>query len=64
MSFWIPIAFICFTNSDCGFANGSVTATASQCEKTNYAVRHKLVVDLDVASFKLACIQIFKEKFI
>jgi hypothetical protein len=64
MSFWLPVVFICLSGGNCGFANGSLTATASQCEKTNYAVRHKLVTDLDVASFKLACIQIFKEEFI
>jgi len=64
MSFWIPVAFICFTNGACGFASGSLTATASQCEKTNYAVRQKLATDLDVASFKLVCIQIKKNEFI
>ena len=64
MSFWIPVAFICFTNGACGFANGTLTATASQCEKTNYAVRQKLATDLDVASFKLVCIQIKKNEFI
>ena len=64
MSFWIPVAFICFVNGSCGFANGTLTVTASQCEQKNYAVRQKLATDLDVASFKLVCIQIPKEEFI
>ena len=64
MSFWLPVVFICLTKNNCGFANGSLTATASQCEKTNYAVRQKLATDLDVASFKLVCIQIKKNEFI
>jgi len=51
MSFWIPVAFICFTNGACGFANGTLTATASQCEQRNYAVRHKLATDLSVDVF-------------
>jgi len=64
MSFWLPIAFICLSGGNCGFANGKVTATASECEQKNYAVRQKLTTDLDVASFKLVCIQIPKEEFI
>jgi hypothetical protein len=64
MSFWIPVAFICFTNGACGFANGTLTATASQCEKTNYAVRQKLATDLSVDAFELTCIQIKKDEFI
>ena len=51
MSFWLPVVFICLSGGNCGFANGSLTATASQCEKTNYAVRQNLTTDLDVASF-------------
>ncbi len=64
MSFWIPVAFICFTNGACGFANGTLTATASQCEQRNYAVRHKLATDLSVDAFELTCVQIPKEEFI
>jgi len=64
MSFWLPVVFICLTGGNCGFANGSLTATASQCEATNYAVRQKLATDIDVASFKLVCIQIKKDEFI
>jgi len=64
MSFWLPVVFICLSGGNCGFANGSLTATASQCETTNYAVRQKLATDLDVASFKLVCIEINKHDFI
>ena len=64
MSFWLPVAFICLTSGNCGFANGKLTATASECEQKNYAVRHKLATDLDVASFKLVCIEIKKHDFI
>jgi hypothetical protein len=64
MSFWLPVAFICLTSGNCGFANGKLTATASECEQKNYEVRHKLATELDVASFKLVCIQIKKDEFI
>ena len=64
MSFWLPVAFICLSSGSCGFANGKLTATASECEQKNYSVRHKLTTDLDVASFRLVCIQIPKEEFI
>ena len=64
MSFWLPVAFICLTGGNCGFASGTLTAAASQCEQKNYAVRQKLATDTDVASFKLICIQIPKEEFI
>ena len=64
MSFWLPVAFICLSSGNCGFANGKLTATASECEQKNYSVRQKLATDLDVASFKLVCIQIPKEEFI
>jgi hypothetical protein len=64
MSFWLPVVFICLSGGNCGFANGSLKATASQCEATNYAVRQKLATDLDVASFKLGCIEIKKDDFI
>ena len=64
MSFWLPIAFICLTGGNCGFANGSLAATSSQCEQKNHAVRQKLATDTDVASFKLVCIQIPKGEFI
>ena len=64
MSFWLPVAFICLSSGNCGFANGKLTATSSECEQKNYAVRQKLATDTDVASFKLVCIQIPKEEFI
>ena len=64
MSFWLPVAFICLTGGNCGFANGQLTATASQCEQKNYSVRQKLATDIEVASFKLVCIQIKKDEFI
>ena len=64
MSFWLPVAFICLTSGNCGFANGKLMATASQCEQKNYLVRQKLTTDLDVASFELSCIQIKKDQFI
>ena len=64
MSFWLPVAFICLSGGNCGFANGKLTATASECEQKNYAVRHNLTTDLDVASFELSCIQIKKDQFI
>lgn len=64
MSFWLPVAFICLSGGNCGFASGNLAATASQCEQKNYVVRQKLTTDTDVASFKLVCIQIPKEEFI
>jgi hypothetical protein len=64
MSFGLPVAFICLTSGNCGFANGKLTATASECKQKNYSVRQKLTTDLDVASFELSCIQIKKDQFI
>ena len=64
MSFWLPVAFICLANGNCGFANGQLTATTSQCEQRNYSVRQKLATDIEVASFKLGCIQMKKDEFI
>jgi len=64
MLFWLPVVFICLTGGNCGFASGSLTATASQCEATNYPVIQKLATDLDVASFELSCIQIKKDQYI
>jgi hypothetical protein len=64
MSFWIPVAFICFVNGSCGFANGTLTVTARQCEQKNYAVRQKLAADINVGAFELTCVQIPKEEFI
>ena len=64
MSFWLPVAFICFAGGNCGFANGSLTATAAQCEQKNDALRHKFATDLKVQGFELSCLQISKEEFI
>jgi hypothetical protein len=64
MLFWLPVAFICLANGNCGFANGKLMATFSECEQKNYAVRQKLTTDIDVASFELSCIQIKKDQFI
>lgn len=64
MSFWLPIAFICFSNGNCGFATGALTATASECEEINYVIRHKLVTDLTVGAFELTCAPLPKKDFI
>ena len=64
MSFWLPVAFICLSGGSCGFANGKLTASASQCEQRNYVVRQNLTTDIGVASFELVCIQLPKEEFI
>ncbi len=58
MFLWIPVAFICFTNGSCGFADGGLMVTARECDQKNYVVRQKLATDLSVDAFELTCLKI------
>jgi len=58
MSFWLPVAFICLSGGNCGFASGRLSVSIEQCEAQNFQVRRKLATNTEVAAFDMTCIEI------
>ena len=55
---WIPVAFVCLVNGECGFHQTYVERYLQECEAVNRKAAAKMQADPDVRAYNVTCIQV------
>lgn len=56
--FWLPVAFVCFTNLECVFYSGNLSISVDQCKAQNNAVKKVMEVNSEIKAYQTECLEI------
>ena len=55
---WLPVAFVCLTNTVCSFYNGNLSISLEQCQTENKKASIVMQRDPDVKAYQVDCIEL------